>query len=453
MSNKQPLAFMSYVRSDDEHENGNITEFRKQLEGEVKIQTGKVFPIFQDEEDIKWGDAWKERIENSIDATTFLIPIITPSFFNSPPCRNELKQFIEHEKKLKRNDLILPVYYVKCSLLEDKDESATDELAQVIAGRQWIDWRERRFEPLTSQESKEIITELAKRIGDVLPSVTIIEEKHTPSNKKKPITRIVDQMYRGDHATITEAINEANPGDKILVRPGFYQERIVMDKPLEIIGDGELSEIVIEWYSKSVVEFRTTQGKIENLTLRLNSKDGNCVDIDRGILNIEGCDISMGATCIYIRGGGDHRLRQNKIHDGKNTGISIVMTNRHPIIEDNEMFKNPVGVNIFIGGSNSILRRNKISEAIFGVMISGSREITIEDNEIFENRQCGVIAETAENIIIQRNRINKNEYTAISTQRGCSGIIEDNDLRGNLKGAWDIDDESEPNVKRARNME
>ena len=453
MSNKQPLAFMSYVRSDDEHENGNITEFRKQLEGEVKIQTGKVFPIFQDEEDIKWGDAWKERIENSIDATTFLIPIITPSFFNSPPCRNELKQFIEHEKKLKRNDLILPVYYVKCSLLDDKDESATDELAQVIAGRQWIDWRERRFEPLTSQESKEIITELAKRIGDILPSVTIIEEKHTPSNKKKPITRVVDQMHRGDHAKITEAIKAANPGDKILVRPGFYQESIVMDKPLEIIGDGELSEIVVEWYSKSVVQFRTTKGMIENLTLRLNSKDGNCVDIDRGLLNIEGCDISMGATCIYIHGGGDHLLRQNKIHDGKDIGISIMKTNRHPIIEDNEIFRNPVGVSIFLGGNNSILRRNEISEANYGVMILGARKITIEDNEIFGNKLDGVVAETANNIIIQRNCINKNEFNAISINKGCSGTIEDNDLRDNLKGAWDIEDKSEPNVKRARNQE
>ena len=452
MSNKQPLAFMSYVRSDDEHENGNITEFRKQLEGEVKIQTGKVFPIFQDEEDIKWGDAWKERIENSIDATTFLIPIITPSFFNSPPCRNELKQFIEHEKKLKRNDLILPVYYVKCSLLEDEDERANDELAQVIAGRQWTDWRELRFEPLTSQESKEKFTELAKRIDNILCSESIIEEKHTPSNKKKHITRVVDQMHRGDHATITEAINEANPGDKILVRPGFYQERIVMDKPLEIIGDGELSEIVIEGYSKSVVEFRTTQGKIENLTLRLNCKDGNCVKIERGLLNIERCDISMGARCIFISGGGDHRLRENKIHDGKECGI-LIWTNGNRIIEDNEIFRNPVGVHIFMGGKNSILRRNKISEANYGVMIVGARKITIEDNEIFGNKLDGVVAETANNIIIQRNCINKNEFNAISIHKGCSGIIEDNDLRDNLKGAWDIDDESEPNVKRARNLE
>ena len=55
--------------------------------------------------------------------------------------------------------------------------------------------------------------------------------------------------------------------------------------------------------------------------------------------------------------------------------------------------------------------------------------------------------------ILKEVSINKNEYAANSTKGGCSGIIEDNDLRDNIGGAWDIDDESEPNVKRARNLE
>jgi hypothetical protein len=31
--------------------------------------------------------------------------------------------------------------------------------------------------------------------------------------------------------------------------------------------------------------------------------------------------------------------------------------------------------------------------------------------------------------------------------------IKDNDLSGNVKGAWDISDDSEPNLIRARNKE
>jgi F-box protein 11 len=116
MGHRQPVAFLSYVHSDDEHDNGGLTQFCKCLSAEIKVQTGEEFPIFQDRKDIKWGQNWKERIENTLDEVTFLIPIITPSFFTSTPCCDEFKRFIEREKKLNRNDLILPVYYVSSPL-------------------------------------------------------------------------------------------------------------------------------------------------------------------------------------------------------------------------------------------------------------------------------------------------------------------------------------------------
>lgn len=84
MTEPRPAAFMSYVRTDDRHEEGRITQFRERLSGEVQMQTGEDFPIFQDRNDISWSQAWEERIEQSIDEVTFLIPIITPSFFRSP---------------------------------------------------------------------------------------------------------------------------------------------------------------------------------------------------------------------------------------------------------------------------------------------------------------------------------------------------------------------------------
>jgi hypothetical protein len=51
----QPDAFMSYVRFVDQHEGGQLTEFRERLSAEVHIQTGEAFPIFQDRNDIAWG--------------------------------------------------------------------------------------------------------------------------------------------------------------------------------------------------------------------------------------------------------------------------------------------------------------------------------------------------------------------------------------------------------------
>ena len=49
-----------------------------------------------------------------------LIPILTPSFFNSEPCRAELEQFLEREKELGRNDLVLPLYYIDHPAFSDE---------------------------------------------------------------------------------------------------------------------------------------------------------------------------------------------------------------------------------------------------------------------------------------------------------------------------------------------
>lgn len=93
MSEINPAAFMSYAQADDVRR--LLTQFRENLSAEVRVQTGEEFPIFQDRKDIHWGEQWKRRIEESLDAVTFLIPIVTPSFFKSTACRSELQQFLQ----------------------------------------------------------------------------------------------------------------------------------------------------------------------------------------------------------------------------------------------------------------------------------------------------------------------------------------------------------------------
>ncbi|HEX8128753.1 MAG TPA: right-handed parallel beta-helix repeat-containing protein, partial [Pyrinomonadaceae bacterium] len=383
---RTPIAFMSYVRVDDKHENGRLTDFRDRLSGEVRMQTGEDFPIFQDRNDIQWGQNWKERIDDSIDEVTFLIPIITPSFFNSAACRAELERFLERERKLKRNDLVLPVYYVGSPVLDDDTKRAKDKLAQEISKHQFADWRELRFEPFTSPQVGRILAQLAVQIRDALerpdspkaaaarrsggkqrakstrakastvpqptgeqtlPTAQVAESEEKgitaqrPAVKNEPPTIIVDPFHRRGVPTITEAIAQAKVGDKILVRPGLYQEGLVIDKPLEIIGDGDPGEVVIQATGKHTVLFKTTMGRISNLTLRqMGGGQWYCVNIAQGRLELEGCDItSQSWACVAIHGGADPRLRRNSIHDGGQGGVYIY-ENGQGTLEDNDIFGN-----------------------------------------------------------------------------------------------------------------
>jgi parallel beta-helix repeat protein len=517
-----PAAFMSYVRFDDAHEDGQLSAFRERLAGEIRIQTGHEFPIFQDRNDIAWGQNWRQRIEETLDEVTLLLVIVTPGLFHSPACRGEVARFRERELTLGRTDLILPVYYVSAREMDDPDLRKSDDLASLLWERQYADWRELRFEPLTSPVVRKQIATLATRMRDTfwqLPAVPVAKVSgparsasaargdvtaaggapHQDTARTEAPTHVVDAYLRGDFATVSAAIEAAQPGDRILVRPGLYQESLVVDKPLEIMGDGPVEDIEIRSRDINVLTFRASIGRVANLTLCAFGKGRKGVSIVQGRLDLDGCDItSQGGSCVYIRDGADPRLRRNKIHDGKDNGVFVydnglgtledneivgnglsgveIEDGGDPVLRRNQIHGNKSGINVhdaglgtfedneitaseFSGvqiraGGNPVLRRNQIHDSTEnGVHVRDNGLGTLEGNEITGNGYSGIVIAVGGNPTVRGNRINRNKARAIWVYDGGKGVFEDNDLTGNVKGAWLIDNDCEPNVVRARNKE
>jgi F-box protein 11 len=481
-----PAGFMSYVRLDDQHEDGRLTEFCKRLGGEVRMQTGDEFHIFQDRNDIAWGQQWSQRINDSLDAVTFLIPIITPGFFKSQGCRDEIERFLERERQLGRNDLILPVYYVNCPVVRIEAGLEADPLGKIIASRQYADWRDLRFEPFTSPQVGKMLARLATQIVEALdrrkadpetsvppPSARVDLQNPSPiavpeaptvesaaeegltdglhhGNKNESPTRVVDALHRGDHSTLMDALASAEPGDRILVRPGLYKEGVIIEKPVEIIGDGELGDIVIEATGKHTIQFNAAMGRITNLTIRQAGGERWCgLYISQGRLDVEGCDImSQSHVCVAIHGGADPRLRHNRIHDGKRAGI-MIYENGQGTLEDNEIFNNTLsGVMIRTGG-NPTLRHNRIYDGKQGgVMIYESGQGTLEDNEIFNNTLSGVEIKGGSNPTLRRNRIHDGKQSGVYIHHNGRGLLEDNEIFGNAYSGVHVISGGNPILRR-----
>jgi parallel beta-helix repeat protein len=473
----QSAAFMSYVRFNDQHDDGQLTQFCERLSAEVRVQTGEEFLIFQDRNDIAWGQAWQQRIDETLDAVTLLVAIITPSFFRSPPCRAEVERFLKRERELGRHDLILPVYYVSTPELDDPARRGADKLAQVLASRQFADWRELRFEPFTAPVVRRTLAQLAARMRDTFwqlrptapanhmgkgSTARSHAEEDEPwpavraTAKIEPPTHVVDPYQRGDFVTVTAAIAAASPGDRILVRPGLYQESLVIDKPLEVLGDGPVADIEIQGRGSTVLLFNASIGRVANLTLRKSGSkaEGYGVDIAQGRLELEGCDItSQSFACVAIHNGADPRLRRNFIHDGRKSGVHV-FDDGLGTLEDNEITRNFLpGVTITRGG-NPTLRRNQIHDnKQSGVFLQKDGSGTIEDNDISTNAWSGVSVKLGGNPTLRHNRINRNGYKGVWIREGGRGVFEDNDLTSNERGAWQISKDCLNSVTRARNSE
>ena len=488
-----PIAFMSYVDFDDQHDDGRLTELGIKLGEEISMHTGEDFAIFQDRRDPLWSQLWTEWLVDSVDGVTFLIPIITPRFFTDPDCRSKLEAFFEQEKKLRRNDIIFPIYYVRCPLLSDPARLNADDLAREFATHQWgsqpTDWLDLRFEPITSPEVGRALQQLALQIRDGVdhgqgrlsgprgwllrprpssyraseqkgpePVTEVDEEPEVEAEstaEPEPRTRIVDPIGRGDHTTISEAIERSSSGDRILVRPDLYQEGLYIDKPLEIIGDGDLAEIVVQASGVNAIPFQTTMGRVANLTLRqMDGGEWFCVNSIQGRPFLEDCDVSSESlACVAINAGADPRLQRNRIHDSKQSGV-IIYDQGLGTLEDNDIFGNSLsGVEIRTGG-NPTLRGNRVYEnKESGIYVYDEGIGNLEDNDVFRNARAGMRIGNTGNPAMRHNRINKNGIVAVWAPLKGGGDIEDNDLRNNAYGAWLVSADSEPLIKRARNQE
>lgn len=487
----EPIAFLSYVREDDSHEDGRLSDFREQLGGELKFQTGDKFAIFQDRNDIGWGENWQRRIDDSIDAATFLIPVITPRYFKSRACRNELERFLAREKKLKRDDLILPVYYMNCPLLHDEKACKADKIACAVVAHNWTDWREYRFEPLTSPQIRKLIADMAGNIikalerdgaatarksssprtakakapgGRTRPKASeanVIAEAATaanaatkagPASKTEPKTIVVDAKGQGDHTTLTEALKAAESGERILVRPGIYKEGIIIDKAVEIVGDGDVADIVVEATGTNTVLFKATMGRIANLTLRqAGGGEWYCVDIGQGRLELEGCDVvSSGSSCILIRQGADPRLLGNRVHNSIGAGV-LIFANGRGVFEDNDIFScGGTGVGVF-ENSSPTFRRNRIRNgAKSGMIFAAGSSGVVEDNDICDNALVGVQISEDSNPVLRRNRINSGDGPGVAIYEGGKGVLEENEIFENELAGVAIRENSSPILRRNR---
>lgn len=172
--------FLSYSRYDDEHEAGLVSALRERLISEFRFQTGQELFVFHDKASIDLGENWQRRLEEGIDAASFLLVVLTPSYLRSTACREELGRFLERERQRGRDDLVLPLYYASVP------ESTDDPLARVLLGRQYTDWRSLRFEPSDSPPVRRAIANLVNSLSTAIARTADATKPHSTQEAGVP---------------------------------------------------------------------------------------------------------------------------------------------------------------------------------------------------------------------------------------------------------------------------
>ena len=150
-------------------------------------------------------------------------------------------------------------------------------------------------------------------------------------------TIIVDDMENGDYEQIQDAIDNAEAGDTISVWKGDYEKNVIVDKPLNIIGNGSReSEIMV-----------TT---------------GHPITITADGCTIQGLNVIGGGGGIFVES--DNNMISDNIIE-EISGSGIVVSGNFSIISNNTILNSTGGIQVR-GGNENILVRNEVKNIKYG---------------------------------------------------------------------------------------
>jgi hypothetical protein len=131
--------FLSYARTDDM--DGAVSRLSEAMSRVFEQQTGAELRIFFDMQDIQNSQIWKARINGALRASTVLVSVTSPAYFDSEWCRYEWDHFIAREREPQEDRgfyAIFPVCLDGRPDLPDAQPSVQRWIRDCMA-RQWTD--------------------------------------------------------------------------------------------------------------------------------------------------------------------------------------------------------------------------------------------------------------------------------------------------------------------------
>ena len=245
---------------------------------------------------------------------------------------------------------------------------------------------------------------------------------------------IVDDDGGQDYTHIQWAIDNASEGDTIYVWAGTYNESVVVNKTVTLIGNGSASTVVdrggignamyinVSWVNVSGFRFTNTgfagievhwgnHTRIWNNYCDNNSRGIEFKDSDNNSISNNTCN-NNGVFGIDLAYCDNNSISNNTCNNNRLVGIDLAYCDNNSI-SNNTCNSNGglflhFGIYLYESDSNSIVNNTCNNNALIGIHLLCCDSNSISNNTCNNNRLTGIFLERSDNNSISNNTCNNN---------------------------------------------
>ncbi|AUY52726.1 right-handed parallel beta-helix repeat-containing protein [Streptomyces sp. CB01881] len=197
------------------------------------------------------------------------------------------------------------------------------------------------------------------------------------------LTVCAEQREAGSYRTIGEALQVARSGAVISVRPGRYDENLVVTKMVTIAAEDVRGSVRISPRRGSVVQVLAEAVQLTGLVIQGQDDDLPAVDVPQGQLALQDCEVIGNSwTAVLTRRQGSLAMRGCRVTNPAGAGL-VETSDGTSVVEDSVI--EHLGTSALVIGerSNPVVRRCVLRDARGnGVCANGEARGVIEDCEI-----------------------------------------------------------------------
>ncbi len=193
-------------------------------------------------------------------------------------------------------------------------------------------------------------------------------------------TYIVDDDGFANYKTIGEAVVAASNGDTIYVKPGTYNEEVLLNKSLSLMPlSGEKDPVVIRGDGKKTGIAISAEGcTLEGLTLENFTGPG--ISIQSSGNTVSKNKFEQDNPAILISNSQRNSVTKNIMQDCRG-GVALRDNSSDNNIQENEINGGDVSIFLWNVGKNSIVN-NHATGSTWGIWVKDSKDVEIDANDV-----------------------------------------------------------------------